>query len=250
MDNKKLQEFLKKVEAQSAVARTSALDEINADNGIQTMSETGLEGNIGEEDVEKNVQAIIDNAVEFKKRYRSKDKFVTIFNVDENGVFGNGDFIDFDTDIAVLVDYYELINAYGMDLSEVTSCRLVLFGKTRAWHGCNLYPLDSAKKFCEVVQEDNNVYSIDLKTLYEHKRSADFRLGDPNLMDSFDTDMVKIVINGANMITITDFSRAAVGVEFKDNSAILKSAESFRKNYKFTDGFIKLFDTDGTEIYA
>lgn len=43
MDNKKLQEFLKKVEAQSAVARTSALDEINADNGIQTMSETGLE---------------------------------------------------------------------------------------------------------------------------------------------------------------------------------------------------------------
>ena len=38
MDNKKLQEFLKKVEAQSAVARTSALDEINADNGIQTMS--------------------------------------------------------------------------------------------------------------------------------------------------------------------------------------------------------------------
>ncbi len=410
MDNKKLQEFLKKVEAQSAVARTSALDEINADNGIQTMSETGLEEglevrysegnadiiansveyrnnfkfedkfietfnvtgsrvygggatyidkncNIGviidydaflqtcmlaETDVisckvalcgknraskivsvypldsnikicdieqeggfykvdlltvkeacgsydfrladpdlrdslepsrmqliinggmmtvtdftirnkekpQKNVQAIIDNAVEFKKRYRSKDKFVTIFNVDENGVFGNGDFIDFDTDIAVLADYEELVYSYGLKPSEVTSCRLVLFGKTKAWHGCNLYPLDSAKKFCEVVQEDNNVYSIDLKSLYEHKRSADFRLGDPNLMDSFDTDMVKIVINGANMITITDFSRAAVGGEFKDNIAILKSAESFRKNYKFTDGFIKLFDTDGSELYA
>ncbi len=242
MDNKKLQEFLSKIEAQSALPAQSA------EGNIQPLGGTVYEDPFEEEVPDKNVDAIIGHATEFVKNHCFTDKSVEIYNVDENGVSGNGEVLDFDMDIMILVDYNSLLRSCGVKRREVTSCKLVLFGKTKAGHSCSLYPLASKTKICDIGQ-DNNLYNIDLSAAIGDESTGYFRLGDPNLMDSLVPSMCKVVIN--DTVTATDFTvyKNSNG-EVIAIQAIVSRAMEFKKKYVHNDKYIKLFNVDEVAVYS
>ncbi len=242
MDNKKLQEFLSKIEAQSALPAQLV------EGNIQPLGGTVYEDPFEEEVPDKNVDAIIGHATEFVKNHCFTDKSVEIYNVDENGVSGNGEVLDFDMDIMILVDYNSLLRSCGVKRREVTSCKLVLFGKTKAGHSCSLYPLASKTKICDIGQ-DNNLYNIDLSAAIGDESTGYFRLGDPNLMDSLVPSMCKVVIN--DTVTATDFTvyKNSNG-EVIAIQAIVSRAMEFKKKYVHNDKYIKLFNVDEVAVYS
>ncbi|MBD5583540.1 MAG: hypothetical protein HDQ88_00425 [Clostridia bacterium] len=242
MDNNKLTEFLKKVEAQSStfinVSPQSAVEDDEFEMHEEQLSED-------------EIQARIDTAIWFKERCDNSKYSIKFFNVIDKKIELHDDSLSLNCvpEFFGICNYLNLLHLFGFSPIDVTSCKLFIRGRTKMFHNYYVYSLSSSEKLIDDKQYQSDFqYEIDLKGLYDKFGSADFRLETDDSLDSLAIGNTSLQINGemfdiSNIIEITERDK-----EIQASLARIDTALKFKENYDNSRYFIKFFNVIDKKI--